>query len=85
VRGIMVRVIVDRRAERRKFIRAQHPDRGGDPDAFVAGLRSFEEHTPVGAASSNQVHVTAFSVPPWPVSLVTVLLRKFRKPRRRVR
>ena len=26
---------------RRDFIRAHHPDRGGDPDSFVAGLRSF--------------------------------------------
>jgi hypothetical protein len=26
---------------RRDFIRAHHPDRGGDPDIFVAGLRSF--------------------------------------------
>ena len=27
---------------RRDFIRAHHPDRGGDPDVFVAGLRSFD-------------------------------------------
>jgi hypothetical protein len=26
---------------RRDFIRSHHPDRGGDPDSFVAGLRSF--------------------------------------------
>ena len=26
---------------RRDFIRAYHPDRGGDPGVFVAGLRSF--------------------------------------------
>ena len=26
---------------RRDFIRAHHPDRGGDPDMFVAGLSSF--------------------------------------------
>jgi hypothetical protein len=30
----------DRR--RREFIRAHHPDRGGDPAAFVSGLRSFD-------------------------------------------
>jgi hypothetical protein len=28
---------------RRDFIRTHHPDRGGDPDVFVAGLRSFDE------------------------------------------
>ncbi|MGI9009426.1 MAG: hypothetical protein ACR2FU_25090 [Streptosporangiaceae bacterium] len=26
---------------RREFIRAHHPDLGGDPDAFITGLRSF--------------------------------------------
>lgn len=29
------------RAARREFIRSAHPDRGGDPDAFIAGLESF--------------------------------------------
>lgn len=27
---------------RREFVRAHHPDRGGDPDVFVSGLRSFD-------------------------------------------
>jgi hypothetical protein len=27
---------------RREFIRAHHPDRGGDPEVFAAGLRSFD-------------------------------------------
>ncbi|WP_322778351.1 hypothetical protein [Frankia sp. Cas4] len=27
-----------RRAEVRRFIRENHPDRGGDPDVFMAGL-----------------------------------------------
>lgn len=26
---------------RREFIRVNHPDRGGDPDVFIAGMRSF--------------------------------------------
>jgi hypothetical protein len=29
------------RRRRRDFIRAHHPDRGGDPQAFIAGLRAF--------------------------------------------
>jgi hypothetical protein len=29
------------RRRRRDFIRTHHPDRGGDPDAFIAGIRSF--------------------------------------------
>jgi len=31
---------------RREFIRAHHPDRGGDPDAFVFGLRSLDTDPP---------------------------------------
>ncbi len=30
-----------RKTERRKFIRDHHPDRGGDPEAFIAGLRKW--------------------------------------------
>ena len=29
------------RRRRRDFIRAHHPDGGGDPEAFIAGLRAF--------------------------------------------
>lgn len=32
----------DAERRRREFIRAHHPDRGGDPEAFVTGLRSFD-------------------------------------------
>jgi hypothetical protein len=28
---------------RKKFIRSHHPDRGGDPGAFIAGLRRFDD------------------------------------------
>jgi hypothetical protein len=28
-------------SRRREFIRENHPDRGGDPAAFITGLRSF--------------------------------------------
>jgi hypothetical protein len=34
---------------RREFIRTHHPDRGGDPDAFVAGLQSFDADHETGA------------------------------------
>jgi hypothetical protein len=29
-------------ARRRAFIRERHPDRGGDPAAFIAGLRTLD-------------------------------------------
>ncbi len=31
-----------RRHDRREFIRARHPDLGGDPDAFTAGLAELD-------------------------------------------
>jgi hypothetical protein len=41
------------RAEIRAFVRARHPDVGGDPDEFIAGLEKLrrrqetgEEHSP---------------------------------------
>jgi hypothetical protein len=39
-----------RRAERRAWIRATHPDAGGDPAAFVRGLADFDHGPhPIGA------------------------------------
>lgn len=33
----------DERAAYRAFVRDNHPDRGGDPEVFVAGLARFRE------------------------------------------
>jgi hypothetical protein len=33
-----------REARRRAFIRKHHPDRGGDPVAFIAGLRNLDAY-----------------------------------------
>jgi hypothetical protein len=33
----------EQRAAYRAFVKAHHPDRGGDPEAFVAGLAEFEK------------------------------------------
>ena len=71
------------RTRRREFIRTHHPDRGGDTESVVAGLCQWDEQTPKAAALLNQVPVTVeFS--PWPVSLITLTLRKFAGQRRRV-
>ena len=40
------------RAARRAWIRDNHPDRGGDPAAFVEGLRGHTEPGPNPAGSS---------------------------------
>ena len=34
---------VQRRAARRTFISTHHPDRGGDSDAFIEGLRRLSD------------------------------------------
>jgi hypothetical protein len=39
-----------REARRRAFIREHHPDRGGDPRAFIAGLRTLDAERGRGSA-----------------------------------
>ncbi|MEU3271457.1 hypothetical protein ABZ639_11455 [Saccharomonospora sp. NPDC006951] len=34
-----------RRAEFRRYVRENHPDVGGDPDEFIAGIARFREET----------------------------------------
>ena len=45
---------------RREFIRAHHPDRGGDTESFIAGLRGFDtEQAPAGPGPQPRVTVFA--------------------------
>ena len=60
--------------QRRDFIRAHHPDRGGDPDVFVAGLRSFgmdQEGTPQPGP-----RVVVVRRRPWPTRMVIAVARR---------
>jgi hypothetical protein len=42
---------IDRR--RRQFVREHHPDLGGDPETFIAGMRAFEaEQAPWTSAAT---------------------------------
>jgi hypothetical protein len=61
-----------RRRARREFIRTHHPDRGGDPDAFAAGLAAHDRRPPHAPAARIVV------VPDTPllVSLLTAALRR---------
>ncbi|RZS43638.1 hypothetical protein EV193_102619 [Herbihabitans rhizosphaerae] len=36
----------EERAAYRAFVKAHHPDRGGDPDAFVAGIQELKASPP---------------------------------------
>jgi hypothetical protein len=80
----------DRAAEagrrRREFIRTHHPDRGGDTESFIAGLRLFDTEQP-SADSVPPPKVTVFARRPWPTRLVTAAARRIRhgKPASRVR
>ena len=51
-----------RRRARREFIRTHHPDRGGDPDAFAAGLAAYDR--PLPRAPAARVEVVA-DKPSW--------------------
>jgi hypothetical protein len=44
------------RARRREFIRTHHPDRGGDPAAFIAGLADLDlAHRNTGRGPTGRV------------------------------
>lgn len=68
---------------RREFIRTHHPDRGGDTESFIAGLRGFDaEQAPPdpsqGPGSATQPRVTIIPHRAWPTRLVTAAVRRLR-------
>jgi hypothetical protein len=78
------------RAEFRAFVREHHPDRGGDPDEFVAGLARFAESRPGGPATAadaeddprydRPVEFTPVHHP-FPMRVAIALIRTVRKQR----
>ena len=81
-----------REAERRRreFIRTYHPDRGGDPESFIAGLRRFEDEQASagpgpGSGPDAPTRVTVIPHRPWPTRLVTAAVRRLRPSPPRVR
>jgi len=71
----------EERKQRRAFIRAHHPDVGGDSADFIAGLARFD---PPDATGPAQVQLRVYLVPdqPWPAGIVTAVLRRIRRARR---
>jgi len=77
------------RAEFRAFVRDHHPDRGGDPDAFVAGMARFAESRPARTAPpladdldpryDRPIEIT--TPYPLPLRLAIALIRTVRKQR----
>ncbi len=65
---------------RRDFIRAHHPDRGGDPDVFVAGLRSFDMDQEGSPQPGPRVVVVRRRL--WPTRMVIAVFRRLGHGRR---
>ena len=72
-----------RRRARREFIRAHHPDRGGDSATFAAGLAELDQF----AAGWRPARVVVAADTPLLVSLLTALMHRagWRRPPPRVR
>jgi hypothetical protein len=76
------------RAEFRAFVRDHHPDRGGDPAAFVAGMARFAESRPHPGAPRPDDLDPRYDRPieittpyPLPLRLAIALIRTVRKQR----
>jgi hypothetical protein len=71
----------------RAFVRDHHPDRGGDPDAFTAGMDRFRVgavadavSTDVGPPASPHDSMASPHDPmPFPVRLGVALIRTWRR------
>lgn len=72
-----------RRRLRREFIRAHHPDRGGDPAAFMTGLAAFDQLPP----DAPPARVVVVADTPLLVSVLAALMHRigWRRPPPRVR
>jgi hypothetical protein len=60
---------------RREFIRAHHPDRGGDAETFIAGLRAMEAGQEHRDPPPRVVVVPHRS---WPARLAAAAVRRLR-------
>jgi hypothetical protein len=69
------------RARRREFIRSHHPDNGGDPLIFMAGLDRFDGE-PGGRGALRLPRVVVVPHRAWPVRLMAALIRRLRGSRR---
>ncbi|OLT13265.1 hypothetical protein BJF78_22255 [Pseudonocardia sp. CNS-139] len=69
------------KSEFREFVREHHPDRGGDPDAFVAGMARFAAPAgaPEPARPADSVDMAAL---PYPVRVGVALIRTWHQLRR---
>ncbi|WP_181779665.1 hypothetical protein [Pseudonocardia pini] len=64
------------RAAFRAFVREHHPDRGGDPEVFAAGMARFREPP---ADPRFDAPVVFVPTPPLPVRIVVAAIRTARR------
>jgi hypothetical protein len=64
---------------RRQFIRAYHPDRGGDLGAFIAGMRVFDTQRALSEPPPSVVVVRHLS---WPARMAIAAVRRLRHGRK---
>jgi hypothetical protein len=77
-------VNAEERARFRAFVREHHPDRGGDPEAFVAGLARFDTAAPVDPDPTDRrfdAPVEVVGPLPLPVRVGVALIRTWRRHR----
>ncbi|MFB9383226.1 hypothetical protein ACFFTK_08755 [Pseudonocardia petroleophila] len=75
----------EQRAEYRAFVRDHHPDRGGDPEFFVAGLARLRagRAAPPPDDRRYDAPIEIVSPLPLPVRVVVALIRTVRRNRER--
>lgn len=80
----------EQRAAYRAFVRDHHPDRGGDPEVFVAGLARFRAGPGAGGDSSDRSDDSRYDAPveivfplPLPTRVAVALIRTLRRHRDR--
>jgi hypothetical protein len=61
---------------RRDFIRAHHPDRGGDADFFIAGLRAIDSGSEQDLGQLPKVVIVVRR--PWLIRRIVVAARRVR-------
>lgn len=75
----------EERAAYRAFVREHHPDRGGDPDVFVAGLARFRAGPAAGPGDDDRYDAPIEIVTPLPLPtrVAVALIRTLRRHRAR--
>jgi hypothetical protein len=71
----------EQRAAYRAFVRENHPDRGGDPEVFVAGLARFREAGIVEDDPRYDAPVEVVRPLPFPVRVGVALIRTWHRRR----